>query len=159
MSTDSHPQHPALKRVRTLSYWLDNSIAIPGTTYRIGLDPLIGLLPGAGDAVGVALSAYIVLEAARLGLPREALIRMVTNIVLDTVMGSLPIVGDFFDASWKSNTRNAALLEAHLKSAKPKQKVDKWLLAALFGGLFLVVVGLVAFSVIGIRLLSQAVSG
>ena len=82
----------ALQRVRTLTHLLDNSISIPGTRYRIGLDPLLGLLPGAGDIAGAALSAYIVLEAARFGLPRETLVKMLVNLASDSVLGSLPIV-------------------------------------------------------------------
>ncbi|HEY9655881.1 MAG TPA: DUF4112 domain-containing protein, partial [Crinalium sp.] len=77
------PNHPALRRVRTVSRLLDNAIPIPGTRFRLGLDPVLGLLPGAGDFVGAALSVYIVIEAARFGLPRKTLVQMVTNLVLD----------------------------------------------------------------------------
>ena len=78
---DSHV--PRLKRMRQLSQLLDGAIIIPGTKQRIGLDPILGLIPGGGDTVSAALSGYIIIEAARMGLPREALMRMVSNLVLD----------------------------------------------------------------------------
>ncbi|MEQ8960732.1 MAG: DUF4112 domain-containing protein, partial [Coleofasciculus sp. C2-GNP5-27] len=88
-----------LRRLRRLSNLLDNAIPIPGTPWRFGLDPVLGLLPGAGDFLGTAFSAYIVLEAARIGIPRSLLGQMVINILLDTVIGSVPVVGDIADAT------------------------------------------------------------
>lgn len=132
---------PALQRLRSLTHVLDNAIAIPGTRFRVGLDPLLGLLPGGGDVAGAALSAYIVLESARFGLPKETLLRMLTNLVLDTVLGSLPLLGDFFDASWKANSRNLDLLEAHLKNPRPQRSADRLFLIFLVLALVLIVVG------------------
>lgn len=102
-----------LDRLHSISYLLDNAFQIPGTNYRIGLDPILGLLPVAGDVPGAVLAAYIVVEAAYLGAPRETLLRMVLNLVVDAIVGSLPVVGDVFDAVWKANARNVQLLEAH----------------------------------------------
>jgi hypothetical protein len=104
----------ATKRVRVLAKLLDNSIAIPGTDWKIGLDPIIGLIPGIGDLIGAVLSGYIVLEAARAKVPTYTLARMLVNVGIDTLLGAVPAVGDVFDAAWKSNTKNVALLERHL---------------------------------------------
>jgi len=105
-----------LDRLHRLSYYLDDLVPIPGTNYRIGLDPLLGLLPVVGDAPTTALSAYVVAEAAALGVPRETLARMTITLLLDATVGSLPLVGDAFDAVWKANARNVRLLDARTRA-------------------------------------------
>lgn len=110
----SAEEREAYERLSNLSRLLDDSIPVPGTDYRIGLDPLLGLLPGVGDLPATGVSAYIVLEAARLGAPRETLARMLFNLVLDATLGSIPLVGDVFDAVWKANVRNVELLESRV---------------------------------------------
>ena len=137
----SSASDPVLQRIRSLTHVLDNAIAIPGTRIRVGLDPLLGLLPGGGDVAGAVLSAYIVLEAARFGLPKETLMRMLTNLLLDMVLGTVPLVGDFFDATWKANSRNLDLLEAHIKNPKPQRASDRLFLIFLIAALVLIVVG------------------
>jgi uncharacterized protein DUF4112 len=107
-----------LKRIRLLSRLLDEQFRIPGTTYRVGLDGLLGLIPGIGDAAGALLSAYILYEAIRLGAPSPVLLRMIANIGIDTVGGAIPVVGDIFDMAWKTNKKNAALLHAYLASQR-----------------------------------------
>ena len=153
-----HPKFTSIQRLRKLSRLLDNAIAIPGTKFRIGLDPLIGLIPGAGDFIGTALSAYIVIEAARLGLPKQTLGKMVYNIVLESVVGAVPIVGDWFDFAWKANVKNIELLESHLGVAQESQKASWWFILLLVVGLFMLCIGLVSLSVLLIRLLLNAVS-
>ena len=111
-TTDEREVEATLDRLHGISHLLDNAFRVPGTNYRIGLDPLLGLLPVVGDAPGAALAAYIVVEAAYLGVPRETLLRMLFNLVVDATVGSLPVVGDVFDAVWKANARNVQLLEA-----------------------------------------------
>jgi hypothetical protein len=103
-----------LRRVRELSHLLDSAVAVPGTRFRVGLDPLLGLLPVVGDAPTTLLSAYVVAEAAALGAPRATVARMVGNLVVDAVVGSVPVVGDLFDAAWRANERNVRLLEARV---------------------------------------------
>lgn len=147
-----------LDRLRSLTYVLDNAIAIPGTSYRVGLDPLLGLLPGAGDFLGTAFSAYIVLEAALLGLPRASLVRMVINILFETLVGTVPLLGDFFDATWKANAKNMALLEAHLNSPRHSEKADWWFIVLLLGGLMLLVIGITVLGFIILRTLLQLFS-
>ena len=113
------PQDEArLKRVRLLSRLLDEQFRIPGTRYRVGLDGLLGLIPGVGDAAGALLSTYILYEAMRLGASSTVLLRMVANIGIDTVGGAIPVVGDIFDIAWKANKKNAALLHAYLASQR-----------------------------------------
>ncbi|MEQ9354812.1 DUF4112 domain-containing protein [Coleofasciculus chthonoplastes] len=129
-----------LKRLRRLSHLLDNAIPIPGTPWRFGLDPVLGLLPGAGDFLGTAFSTYIVLEAARIGIPRSLLGQMVINILLDTVIGSVPIVGDIADATWKANAKNIELLETYWDSPQPEKQTDWFFLVLLLLGLLIAVI-------------------
>jgi len=113
------------RRVQVLAKLLDNSISIPGTPWKIGFDPIVGLIPGIGDLIGAVLSGYIVLEAVRAEVPAFTLARMLANIGIDTVLGAVPAVGDLFDAAWKSNTMNVALLERHLAAtgdAPPRRR-------------------------------------
>lgn len=110
------------RRVRVLSKLLDNAITIPGTGWKIGFDPIVGLIPGIGDLIGAVMSGYIILEAARAEVPAFTLARMLANVGVDTLLGAVPALGDVFDAAWKSNTRNVALLESHLARATPSEK-------------------------------------
>jgi len=108
------PIPPAeLARLRRLATLLDAAIQLP-FGYRIGLDGLIGLIPGVGDGIGMALSGIIIFKAARWGVPTTTLLRMVANVLLDGVVGTLPLAGDLFDFVWRANLRNLALLESHL---------------------------------------------
>lgn len=107
-----------LGRLKKLAILLDKSIGIPGTRYRIGLDPILGLAPGIGDVISALLSLYIVWESIRLGIPNGMIARMLINVGIDTVIGTVPVFGDAFDAAWKSNIMNVALLEKHLNRRK-----------------------------------------
>ncbi|WP_423996777.1 DUF4112 domain-containing protein [Halorubrum trapanicum] len=100
----------AVKRVLIVAYVLDEGVRVPVVGYRIGIDPLLGILPGAGDVLSGAVSLYIVVEAARLGVSYTTLCRMIANISLDVVVGTVPIVGDLSDVVWKANTRNFELV-------------------------------------------------
>jgi hypothetical protein len=97
-------------RLDGLATLLDTALLIPGTNIRFGLDALIGLVPGIGDAVTTAMSLFIVHEAHQLGAPGHVLARMLANVALDGVVGAVPIVGDAFDVVWRSNKRNMRLL-------------------------------------------------
>lgn len=108
-------QERRLARLRLLAWWLDDWFRVPWTRWRFGLDGLIGLVPGAGDAVTAALAGYIVVEAWRLGVPRRLLARMALNVGIDLAVGAVPVAGDLFDFGWKSNRRNLALLTCHLE--------------------------------------------
>jgi Domain of unknown function (DUF4112) len=135
-------------RLNRLAWLLDSSIRVPGTDFRVGLDALLGLLPGGGDVAGVLLSSYIVLEAARMGAPGRTLFLMVLNVAVEALVGAIPLVGDLFDAAWKANQRNVSLLNAWLgvPGARP---APGWLpiaivLAALLGLVVLTVALVVA---------------
>lgn len=117
-SLSSEDRDRILSRIRTLTRLTDDAIRLPIINYRIGFDPLIGLIPGAGDTVGFVLSAYLLLEARRLGVPGNVLVRMLGNVVLDALVGAVPLVGDLFDFAFKANRRNMNLLERSL-SAPP----------------------------------------
>lgn len=110
------PSVKTLKRVKRLSRLMDAAFKIPGTQVRIGLDPIIGLIPGGGDLIGTAISLYIIYLAARYRLPGDILRQMVLNVALESVAGTVPLIGDIFDAFYKSNLRNLDLLEAHLQA-------------------------------------------
>ena len=135
-----------LARARTLATLLDSSIPIPGTGRRIGLDPILGLVPFVGDFAGALFSGYIVLGAAKAGLPIFALLRMIGNVAIDTLVGSVPILGDFFDAAWKSNVMNVALFEKHLagSSGAPRSSREIYRL----GGMVLVVSAIVLLALL-----------
>ena len=101
-------------RLRSLSRLLDSSLRLPLVGTRVGLDPIIGLIPGFGDAVMLLPAGYIILEAYRLGVPRRTVLRMAGNVGTETLFGTVPILGDIFDAAFKANTRNFYLLERHI---------------------------------------------
>ncbi|BAZ01602.1 hypothetical protein NIES37_56050 [Tolypothrix tenuis PCC 7101] len=150
---------PTVRRLRQLSRILDNAITIPGTQVGVGIDPILGLLPVGGDFLGVMLSCYIVVEAARLGVPRATIGRMVFNIIVDGLVGSFPMLGDLFDFAWKANTLNIQLLEDNLKFSSQTQKADRLFIFALVAGLLVIAIVLVVLPVILIRLLWQAITG
>lgn len=135
-----------MQRLRTLGKLLDNAIGIPGTKIRIGLDPIIGLIPGGGDTAGLILSSFIVLEAAQLGASKSALRTMALNILLETIAGTVPIIGDVFDVTWKSNIRNIELLEEHLQFPRSNQKRNHRFAVLLIAGLALAFIGSIALS-------------
>lgn len=108
-------EHAArIKRIRTLAKILDNAFRVPGTNWRFGWDSLIGLVPGGGDVATGLLASYIVVEAAKLGIPRRTLWKMVANVAVDMAGGAVPIAGDLFDFAFKANRKNLRLVEQHL---------------------------------------------
>ena len=113
----------SLARARVLTRLLDTALRIPGTRIRFGLDPILGLIPGLGDVAGAVLSGYLVVLAGRAGASRTTIVRMLANVAIDTVGGSLPILGDAFDVAFKSNSRNLVLLERTLGAGSPSMGV------------------------------------
>jgi len=105
-----------LGRLKRLSEKLDDSITIPGTERKIGIDPIIGLIPGGGDLIGGVISIYIMHSGIKMGVSRETIIRMFVNVTLEFVIGCIPVIGDLFDATWKSNQRNVKLIEDSVMS-------------------------------------------
>ncbi|VEP18285.1 conserved hypothetical protein [Hyella patelloides LEGE 07179] len=145
------PRIDKFHNLRRLSQLLDNAIPIPGTPYRIGIDPILGLLPGGGDTLAGALSAYIVVEAARMGLPRQVIGQMVANLLLDSVIGVVPVLGDLFDVGWKANVRNMALLKQHLPQTQYHPESDRLFVMGLILTLAVIVMGFTTLTVVLIR--------
>ena len=103
-----------IARIDALATLMDTAFVVPGTQVRFGLDALIGLVPGIGDAISTAISLFVVSEARALGAPAWLIARMIGNVALDGVVGAVPLVGDVFDVAFRANRRNMALLREHL---------------------------------------------
>lgn len=103
-----------LDRLEALANMLDSWVAIPGTDVRIGLDPIVGLVPGVGDAIMLVASLYIVERLSRLGLSRWTRTKMVGNVLIDFLIGTVPVIGDIFDVAFKANVANVALARRSL---------------------------------------------
>jgi hypothetical protein len=116
--SDPEPYNPrteqSLARLDALATLMDGSFTIPGTNIRMGLDGIIGLVPVAGDLISGVISSYIIWEAKQLGASRWVIGRMMTNTLIDTTLGAIPVVGDAFDVLFRNNMRNLALLKKHL---------------------------------------------
>ncbi|BBD56180.1 DUF4112 domain-containing protein [Planktothrix agardhii] len=150
--SNSDPERTIIvRRMRSLSTLLDNAIRVPGTSIGLGIDPILGLIPGGGDILGGVLSIYIVFEAFKLGLPRETLITMVSNIALETITGTVPVFGDIFDVAWKANVKNVELLEDYVNSPELGEKADPWFVFLLLGGLLLLII---LIAIVGIAVLA-----
>ena len=139
---------PQLERLRRLARLLDSAVQLPGTRFRFGLDPIIGLVPGIGHLIGAVFSTYIIYQAARLGAPQSILVRMLGNVGVDTLVGEIPLLGDLFDFGWKSNTRNIALLEQHLQRPVAAKAASRRLLFVLGLGLLILFAGVIALGVV-----------
>ena len=96
---------------------MDSQFEVPGTSIKVGLDSLIGLVPGVGDLISTAVSVWLIREARRLGASRWLVARMIWNVAVDTTIGIVPVVGDMFDVAWKANRKNIELLARHLERA------------------------------------------
>ncbi|HAG41989.1 DUF4112 domain-containing protein [Pseudoalteromonas sp. A3] len=113
----SHAEYEStLKRLEKFSHYTDSSIGIPFTKFNIGLEAVIGLIPVIGDAAGLILSSYVLVEAQRLGVSKRIKTKMIINMLIDFVGGLVPFFGDIFDAFFKANTRNTRLLKKHLNA-------------------------------------------
>ncbi|MBX9583094.1 MAG: DUF4112 domain-containing protein [Gemmataceae bacterium] len=137
--------------VRTLAKYLDNVFVVPGTNFRVGLDTLIGLIPGLGDVLGSAIGGYIILVAAKLGVPKAVIGRMLLNQGIDAAVGIVPFAGDLLDAAWRSNAKNARLLEQALEDPARARRGSTWVLIGL--GLVVLLIG--AAGAVGTWLLVQ----
>jgi hypothetical protein len=104
----------SFRRLRHIAKLLDSSIVIPGIGVRIGADAILGLVPGIGDAAMGVIGAWLILEAHRLGAPKTAIARMIGNLVMDTAIGAIPLVGDIWDFFFRSNDRNMQILAKHV---------------------------------------------
>lgn len=141
---------PAQQRVaalRRIAELLDSAFVVPGTSYRVGLDPIVGLIPGLGDLVSPLFALVILWQARDLGLPLVVRLRMIGNVAIDAMLGAVPIGGDLFDVAWKANLRNLVLLERHAAGARRASAGD-WLFVGLFM-LLVLAIAVLPFLVLG----------
>jgi len=143
----------SIARARSIARLLDSALRIPGTNIRFGLDPVIGLVPGLGDAAGAVLATYVVLLAARLGAPAAVVLRMLVNIAVDAVAGAVPVLGDLFDVGWKANTRNIELLDRYIAAPGAVHAASRAMIAGIVASLAVLAGGGIALGFLVIRFL------
>lgn len=127
------------RRIGRVTHLLDEVVSIKGTPIKVGLDPIIGVIPVAGDAVTAAVGAWVILEASRFGIPRIVVGRMVLNLVVDLAIGAIPLLGDLYDVFFRSNSRNLDLFRRHALDPGASTRGQQ----AFFVGLALLAVGMV----------------
>jgi hypothetical protein len=139
--------------LRSLQRLLDSIFRVPGTSIRFGWDPLIGLVPWAGDVLTAVFSCAIILQAHHMSVPRVVQLRMVMNVAIDVIAGAIPLVGDVADAFWKSNAKNFELLERHAAGPRAATAGDWWFV----GGMMAAVVLIAAIPLVVLYLLVHVV--
>lgn len=144
---------------RWLALFMDDLLRVPGTKFRFGLDPLLGLLPGVGDTSSAFVSAYALIQAARRGIPKILLARMSVNILLNELIGIVPVVGDAFSFWFKSNARNYRLLQEHTATSRPARASDWVFVIGVLVLLVLIVATGLLVSMFVLRQLWQLVTG
>ncbi|MGH7462126.1 MAG: DUF4112 domain-containing protein [Longimicrobiales bacterium] len=132
---------PDLERLRVLARVMDDAVRVPGTNVRLGLDALIGLIPGLGDVAGGLTNSYIILGAQKLGAPTSVLLRMVWNVLVDTLFGSIPFLGDLFDIGYRANRRNVQLLEKFAANPRGTKRASRAVVALLLVLVALIAIG------------------
>ena len=110
--------------LRKLQRMLDEAFRVPGTNFRFGWDPIIGVVPWIGDLLTAVFSCAIIVQAHHMRVPRVVQLRMLMNVAIDVVVGIVPFLGDLADVFWKSNTKNFALLERHAVAVVPATRGD-----------------------------------
>lgn len=139
----------AERRIGRVTHVLDELISVPGTSIKVGLDPVIGVIPIAGDALAALVGVWVILEASRFGIPRVVLGRMVANLVVDLGIGAIPLIGDAYDLFFRSNSRNLDLFRRHALDPGASTRGEQgffiglvvlaigllWLIATLIGAL------------------------
>ena len=133
-----------IRFLRSLAWWMDSAVGIPGTRFRIGMDAVIGLIPGIGDVTGLVVGSMVLAEAVHRGAPPSVLVRMLWNLGRDAVVGTIPVVGDIHDVVFRANQRNMALLEEHCRDPRGTGAASARWMAAVGLGL----VGLTATSIV-----------
>ena len=131
-------QRQRLELLRRISRLLDSAVPVPGTSFRFGLDPILGLVPGIGDLVSPLFTLGILWQAQDLGISRVVLMRMIANVAIDTGVGLIPLLGDLFDFAWKSNDKNLELLERHAYE-EHRPSAGDWTFVVLAAALLLVI--------------------
>ena len=134
------------KGLENLSMYLDGLFRVPGTTWRFGLDAVVGLIPNVGDTLTLFPSLYILLAGVRYGVPKITLLRMAFNIGLDYVVGTIPFVGDAFDFFWKANQQNMDLIRTRATGKDKATTTDYIFVFGIIGVLILILVGSIFIS-------------
>lgn len=140
-------QERRLAGLRRIAQLLDNAFLVPGTSYRVGLDPILGLVPGLGDLVAPLFTIGLFLQARDLGIPKVVQARMLINAAIDALVGVIPIAGDLFDFAWKANDKNLALLELHAREDRGGSTGDYAFVGLMI--LAAVALGAIPFLVLG----------
>jgi hypothetical protein len=132
------------EELEVIAKWMDSAFRIPGVRWRFGLDALIGLIPGLGDAATSLIALYLIAKAQRMGVSRATLARMAINTGVDLAIGAIPLVGDAFDVFFKSNQRNVDLLRKHAQASGGEERRMKWADRAFVGSIIVALGLLVA---------------
>ena len=151
----SSAQEQRLKALRSISELLDSAFVVPGTTYRIGLDPIIGLVPIIGDLASPLFTIGVLWQGRDLGIPKVVQLRMIFNAAIDALIGAIPVAGDLFDFAWKSSQMNLALLERHAYEELRASAGDWLFVVAMI--LLVVLIASVPFIVAGWVLMGSGV--
>lgn len=130
-----------LEIVRAIRKVMDEAVPIPGTKVRFGLDAVLGLIPGVGDAGSAAVGAYLLRAAHNLGVPTVVMVRMLGHILIDAVLGLVPIIGDYLDVLYKANAKNARLIEEAVVTRETTVKASWWRLFGVFAAFLTIVIG------------------
>jgi hypothetical protein len=129
--------HAAERRIERVTHALDELVGIPGTPVKVGLDPIVGLIPVVGDVISGIVGTWVIAEAARFGIPRIVIARMTVNLVVDLAIGLIPFLGDLYDIAFRSNSRNLALFRRHALEPETSTRGE----ASFFIGVALLAVG------------------
>jgi hypothetical protein len=140
MGREERDPRAGLEHLTVLSHLLDRAFRVPGTQWRFGLDPLIGLIPGLGDVIGSLAGAYGLWIARQMGAPSSVQARMVMNLTIDGVVGLIPFAGDLFDFAFKAHSRNHALLAQWLQSPHQTRR-SSWAVVVIGGLVLLALLG------------------
>lgn len=147
------PSSEHLQAYVRLARLLDEAFRVPGTSWRFGLDPLLGLVPGAGDILGALIGAYGIWLAGQMGAPASILTRMAMNLFVDAAIGSIPLAGDLFDFAFKANARNCDLLERWMADPRHTRRASRALLALIALAVLALFAGLIWLLIAGLRAL------
>jgi hypothetical protein len=164
VSTSSHKpgkdgREEALSRYTLLTHLLDQAFRVPGTSWRFGLDALLGLIPGAGDVFTALIGMYGIVIARQLGAPASVQGRMLLNLAVDAVIGAIPILGDAFDFAFKAHVRNRVLLEQWLGRPTAARRSSILTLFAVLLGLLVIIIATVWLGIAGLRWLYTSLQG
>jgi hypothetical protein len=147
-------QEHRLDTLRKMAQLLDSAFLVPGTSWRIGLDPILGLFPVLGDLVSPLFTAGILWQARELGIPKVVQLRMIFNVAIDSIVGVVPVAGDLFDFAWKANDRNMAMLEHHAREEHPASPADWMFVVAMIA----ILIALAALPVVAVGYLLSLIA-